>query len=179
MWCKSFYFQITTYLKFLTLKILKMCDPILVTLIKIQPHNSQLIQCWNCVPIQRHMLISLLLGSTPPRASALKELCHYIHQKPSSRNNHQTEWNIKINDHNIKDGINNTTNTKEGSGGQICRRFKLILGIENLQATFFSKLIFVVCNLWYNTREVNMLDKKLWFCHLQIIFSLTSTFHSQ
>ena len=30
-----------TYLNFLTPKILKMCDPILVTLIKMQPHNSQ------------------------------------------------------------------------------------------------------------------------------------------
>ena len=30
-----------TYLNFLTPKILKMCYPILVTLIKMQPHNSQ------------------------------------------------------------------------------------------------------------------------------------------
>ena len=30
-----------TYLNFLTPKILKMCDPILVTLIKMQPHNTQ------------------------------------------------------------------------------------------------------------------------------------------
>ena len=167
-------------MKFLTPKILKMCDPILVTLIKIQPHNSPLIQCRKCDPIQRHMPISLLLGSTPPGASALKELCHDIHQKSSSRNHHQTEWNIKINGENIKDGINNTTNTKEGSGGQICRRLiKTDFGYWKLASNIFSKLIFVVCNVGYNTREVNMLDKKLWLCHLQIISSLTSTYHSQ
>ena len=157
-----------------------MCDPILVTLIKIQPHNSKLIQCWKSDPIQRHMPISLLLGSTPPGASALKELGHDIHQKSSSRNHHQTQWNIKINDHNIKDGINNTTNTKEGSGGQTCRGLiKTDFGYWKLASNIFSKLIFVVYNLWYNTREVNMWDKKLRFCHLQIIFSLTSTFHSE
>jgi len=30
-----------TYQNFLTPKILKMCDPTLVTFIKVQPHNSQ------------------------------------------------------------------------------------------------------------------------------------------
>ena len=28
----------------------------------------------------------------------------------------------------------------------------------------FSKFIFVVCNVWYNAREVYLLDKKPWFC---------------
>ena len=41
MWCKFLYFCIPTYPNFLTPKILKMCDPILVTLIKMQPHNSK------------------------------------------------------------------------------------------------------------------------------------------
>ena len=38
MWCKYFLLKIPTDLIFLTPKILKMCYPILVTLIKIQPH---------------------------------------------------------------------------------------------------------------------------------------------
>ena len=38
MWCKSFYFYFPTHLNsFLTPKILKMCDPIQVTLIKMEP----------------------------------------------------------------------------------------------------------------------------------------------
>ena len=34
-------YHMALYLNFLTPKILKMCNPILVTLIKMQPHNSQ------------------------------------------------------------------------------------------------------------------------------------------
>ena len=52
MWCKSFYFKIPThtlYLIFLTPKVLKMCYPVLVTLIKMQPHNSQS-SCENATP---------------------------------------------------------------------------------------------------------------------------------
>ena len=43
MWCKSFYFETPTYPRpeFSDPKILKMCDPSLVTLTKMQPHNSQ------------------------------------------------------------------------------------------------------------------------------------------
>ena len=41
MWCKFSIFISLQYPNFLTPKILKMCDPILVTLIKMQPHNSQ------------------------------------------------------------------------------------------------------------------------------------------
>ena len=43
-----------TYLNFLTPKILKMYDTILVTLIKMQPHNSQSRKCY---PIQWHIPI--------------------------------------------------------------------------------------------------------------------------
>ena len=41
MWGKSFYFKIPIHLNFLTPKILTMCDLSLVTLIKMQPDNSQ------------------------------------------------------------------------------------------------------------------------------------------
>ena len=41
-----------------------MCDPILVTLLKMPPHESQSSR-ENATPIQRHMPISLLQGSTP------------------------------------------------------------------------------------------------------------------
>ena len=40
MRCKSFYFQIPNYPNFLTPKILKICDPIPVTLTKLQPNNN-------------------------------------------------------------------------------------------------------------------------------------------
>ena len=39
--CKFFLFLNPYMLNFLTPKILKMFDPILVTLIKMQPHSSQ------------------------------------------------------------------------------------------------------------------------------------------
>ena len=38
---KSFYFEIPSYLNFVTLKLPKMCDPILLTVMKMQPHFSQ------------------------------------------------------------------------------------------------------------------------------------------
>ena len=38
----------------------KICDPILVTLLKMRPHYSQSIQSWKCDLIQRHIPISLL-----------------------------------------------------------------------------------------------------------------------
>ena len=45
----------------------KMCDPIIKTLLKMQPNysQSQSIQQWKCDPIQWRILISLLIGSTP------------------------------------------------------------------------------------------------------------------
>ena len=46
----------------------KMCDPIVVTLLKMRPHYSQSSR-ENATPIQRHIPISLLQGSTTPGES--------------------------------------------------------------------------------------------------------------
>ena len=40
---------------------------------------------------------------------------------------------------------------------------------NGLQLWVFEKFIFVVCNVWYNALEVYLLNKKLWFCRLQVI----------
>jgi len=67
MWCKSFYFKIPTNLIFFYPQILKMCDPILVTLIKKSPDNSQSSR-ENATPSSGTYplsSISLQLGSTP------------------------------------------------------------------------------------------------------------------
>ena len=64
--------QVTTQTSYLpeysNPKIPKICDPILVTLLKMQPHYSQS-SCEKCNPIQQHIPISLLLGIAPPDIS--------------------------------------------------------------------------------------------------------------
>ena len=50
-----------------------MCDLVVVTLMKMQPQNSQSSLEKNCDPIKQHIAISLLLGSTPPPPPLL---CH-------------------------------------------------------------------------------------------------------
>ena len=60
-----------------------------------------------------------------------------------------------------KRGLNHTENVEEGTGGGTCL------------ANSGSKFISVVCNVCYNVREVILLDKKLQFCHLPVISSLT------
>ena len=64
----------------------KMCDPIIKTLLKMQPNysQSQSIQRWKCDPIQWCILITLLIGSTtsPPTP-------------PSPGYGGEFTWNIK------------------------------------------------------------------------------------
>lgn len=60
-----------------------------------------------------------------------------------------------------KRGLNHTENVEEDTGGETCL------------ANSGSKFISVVCNVCYNVREVILLDKKLQFCHLPVISSLT------
>ena len=61
---ESCYFVIPNYQNFLTPKILKMCKPIIVTLLKMQSHYSQS-SCENVTLSSWHISISLLLRSTP------------------------------------------------------------------------------------------------------------------
>ena len=61
---ESCYFVIPNYQNFLTPKILKMCKPIIVTLLKMQSHYSQSSR-ENVTLSSWHISISLLLGSTP------------------------------------------------------------------------------------------------------------------
>ena len=51
---------------FLTPKIPKMCDPILVTLLKMRPHYNQSSRENAAGSIQRHIPISLLLKEVRP-----------------------------------------------------------------------------------------------------------------
>ena len=61
---ESSYFLILNYQNFLTPKILKMCKPIIVNLLKMQSHYSQSSR-ENVTLSSWHISISLLLGSTP------------------------------------------------------------------------------------------------------------------
>ena len=61
---RSSYFLIPNYQNFLTPNILEMCKPILVALLKMQPHYSQSSR-ENVTLSSGHISISLLLGGTP------------------------------------------------------------------------------------------------------------------
>ena len=52
----------------------KMCNFILVTLLKKQPHVWKWIQSWKYDPIQRHISISLLQGRILPPGKQLQRL---------------------------------------------------------------------------------------------------------
>ena len=87
----------------------------------------------------------------------------------------KTEWNKK-NNPSKQEGINNTANTKGETDGKTWRRLKrvAIVVFENLLAqqlkNSYTKFILNVCNVWYNAGETYMFDKKLWFCHSQVIY---------
>ena len=68
----------------------KMCDPIIKTLLKMQPHysQSQSIQRWKCDPIQWCILISVLIGSTP--SPPLPSDMGGVHMK------HKKDWKYHI-----------------------------------------------------------------------------------
>ena len=55
---KDSYFWIPTYLNFLVPQIPKMCDPILATLMKMQPHYCQSGRDSKCDRIQRHISLA-------------------------------------------------------------------------------------------------------------------------
>ena len=57
-------FLIPNYQNFLTPNILKMCRPIIVAQLKMQPHYTQSSR-ENVTLSSRHISISLLLGSSP------------------------------------------------------------------------------------------------------------------
>ena len=72
----------------------------------------------------------------------------------------------------LQDCINNTASTQKGTDDNLIAMWFL----KNCWFNSFSKLIFVVCNAWYDVWETYFFDAKLWFSHLRVISSLTLSF---
>ena len=70
-------------------------------------------------------------------------------QNSNSESCHQIVW-IPLKT--LKEGLNNTANTKEGTEEQTWRRLERMANavFENIFTLQFFKLYPVVCNVWYN-----------------------------
>ena len=93
------------------------------------------------------------LGQKRRDNGALNELCHEIDQNSNSKHKKKR---LKT----LKEVINNTANAKKGTNGQTGSKY-------------IFQLLFVMFDIVFWERF--LLDTKMLFCHLPIIFSLKSS----
>ena len=85
-----------------------------------------------------------------------------------SRNGYQFEWNIEIISQTFKRRYKYHSKYKSSTDGQTWTRTKRPIEVlKARQPNSSSKFGLGVCNVWCYAWEVYLLDKKLWFCHVQ------------
>ena len=76
----------------------------------------------------------------------------------------------------LENGINDTANTTGSTNKQTGRRLKRIAVVvfKTCWLNSFSKFLFVFCSDCYNAWGPILVDKKLLFCHSQVIIIITT-----